>query len=706
MFLILQWNARSLIANGQELKRFVDTFKEKPKVICVQETWLKGCLDFVIPGYICLRKDRKSTGGGCATFIEQGVQYRRIDIKIDIECVAVEIWSTQGRISVINFYNPCIQLDSDKLDQIMEKVRSPVVWVGDFNSHNPLWGSVKRDLNGTVLEDFLDKYRLVMLNDGRPTRFNMTNKRTSCIDVTFASAELAKCGEWDVLSGDNMGSDHFPILSKFGRALHIEPELLSRGYNFQRADWEKFGRCLSERLEEIDSEHSTDEWSQSFCDAVRKAAGEAIPVKGKKSKRKIVPWWNQTCSNAVRVRNRAYQSLKKYPTDSHVIEYKRRRAEARRVIKQAKKESWQKYCGTLGAQTPVGKMWGMIRRMAGINRGLSMPVLTEGDTEAISNGEKAELLGKTFQQVHSKNNISREGLARRNATLGKEGHKLKHNNDNIDPINLFFSMKELKSAIRRGRHTAPGRDGLGYEFYQHMDESVLLELLTLINAVWEEGHLPEDWKHAVVVPILKPGKEAESPLSYRPIALTEVMCKIMERMVTDRLVYRLERKGYFSSAQNGFRIGRSTMDSVLVLDHDIKKALVNREVVLTVFLDIEKAYDMLWREGLVIKLYNAGIRGRMLNWIKQFLSSRSIQVKVGGCFSGIFKVDNGTPQGSVISPVLFNIMINDMFDGVDGGFGRALFADDGALWKRGRNIKFLFKQMQSALSQVQNWEDR
>ncbi len=157
----------------------------------------------------------------------------------------------------------------------------------------------------------------------------------------------------------------------------------------------------------------------------------------------------------------------------------------------------------------------------------------------------------------------------------------------------------------------------------------------------------------------------------------------MERMVTDRLVYILEKQEYFTTYQSGFRIGRSTMDSVLVLDLDIKRALANKEAVVGVFLDIEKAYDMVWKEGLVIKMYDAGIRGRMLNWINHFMKDRTIQVKVDEFLSSEEKVVNGTPQGSVISPVLFNMMINDIFSKLEGSFGLSLFADDGAVWKKG-----------------------
>lgn len=86
----MQWNAKSLVANGQELKKFLDELEEKPEIICIEETWLKPRLDFVISGYKCERKDRETkSGGGCATFIKNGIQYRRIEIKTELECVAI-----------------------------------------------------------------------------------------------------------------------------------------------------------------------------------------------------------------------------------------------------------------------------------------------------------------------------------------------------------------------------------------------------------------------------------------------------------------------------------------------------------------------------------------------------------------------------------------------------------------------------------------
>lgn len=106
---ILQWNARSLIANGQELKNFIEELEVKPNIICIQETWLKPTLDFIIYGYTVVRKDRDTTGGGVATFIQQGINYRNIELNVlvDVEVVLVDIWIGRTKTKIINFYNPC-----------------------------------------------------------------------------------------------------------------------------------------------------------------------------------------------------------------------------------------------------------------------------------------------------------------------------------------------------------------------------------------------------------------------------------------------------------------------------------------------------------------------------------------------------------------------------------------------------------------------
>lgn len=256
---------------------------------------------------------------------------------------------------------------------------------------------------------------------------------------------------------------------------------------------------------------------------IHKAAHSAIPVRQNLKTHKLVPWWNQDCNNAVRNRNKAYRILRKCPMVCYAIEYKRLRAEARRAIKNAKINSWQSFCETLWPETPVRHLWTAVHKMSGVYKTSSIPVLQKGEVEAVTNQEKADMFVGNFQAVHSAKEQGTVKGCIRSELLLKNKRKLEENLENDNPINLFFSMKELREAIDSGANTTPGRDGLSYELFKHLDCWVLEEILSLFNCVWAEGYLPAEWKHAVIVPILKPGKDASDPGSYRPIALTLVL---------------------------------------------------------------------------------------------------------------------------------------------------------------------------------------
>ena len=162
----------------------------------------------------------------------------------------------------------------------------------------------------------------------------------------------------------------------------------------------------------------------------------------------------------------------------------------------------------------------------------------------------------------------------------------------------------------------------------------------------------------------------------------------------------LEKNGLLNTCQSGFRKSRNTIDQLYRLSDDIIKNIGNKSFVLGVFIDFEKAYDMIWRGGVLFKLGNLGFDGNIYNWMSAFLSGRSLQVRVGGSLSRSFNIDNGLPQGSVISPILFLVSINDLNP---SRVKYSLFADDVALWKAGRNIKHVNHIMQQALDDLQIW---
>ena len=272
-------------------------------------------------------------------------------------------------------------------------------------------------------------------------------------------------------------------------------------------------------------------------------------------------------------------------------------------------------------------------------------------------------------------------------------------------INSAFSMPELETVLKGKTGASPGHDKLTYEMIKRLPTPCLVHLLNLLNTLWKAGTCPNSWRHSIVIALRKNDKfsQTSDPTAYRPISLTCVLCKIMERMINNRLRWWLESRNLLHECQSGFRKNRSTKDCIMRLHDSIYKGLANQRSTLAVFLDFEKAYDTVWRHGLLYKLGCLGVRGNMFKWIQSFVSNRTFQVRVGSTLSNTFTLENGIPQGSALSPLLFAIMMNDLPINLNVDIN--IFADDSCIWETGLDINQLVSNIQSSLQGVVNWCD-
>jgi hypothetical protein len=164
---------------------------------------------------------------------------------------------------------------------------------------------------------------------------------------------------------------------------------------------------------------------------------------------------------------------------------------------------------------------------------------------------------------------------------------------------------------------------------------------------------PTGWTGATVIPILKPGKDPNEPKSYRPISLTSCMCKVMEKIINRRLQHIIESRRLLPETQFGFRRNKSTTDVLITLENHIMDGIAKREYTALLFLDISKAYNTCWRFGILRKLKQWKIDGRMLKFISNFMSNRKLEVAVGNHYSKTNLIENGVVQGAVLSVTLF-----------------------------------------------------
>ena len=230
-------------------------------------------------------------------------------------------------------------------------------------------------------------------------------------------------------------------------------------------------------------------------------------------------------------------------------------------------------------------------------------------------------------------------------------------------------------------------------------------LLYFFNYIYSNG-FPHQWHEAIIIPILKPGKISTAAASYRPIALTNCICKIFEKMANWRLQEFLEEKSFFDKFQSGFRSGHCTLDAHVRLESSIRESFISGKFCVALFIDISKAFDSVWHNGLLEKVKSSEVRGNLGMFIYNFLQTRSIRVKISSTTSSSFPLHAGVPQGSVVSPTLFNIMINDLFSDLDTNISYSIYADDGAAWTVASNINEAVNRIQGVIEHVIQWSHK
>ena len=228
-----------------------------------------------------------------------------------------------------------------------------------------------------------------------------------------------------------------------------------------------------------------------------------------------------------------------------------------------------------------------------------------------------------------------------------------------------------------------------------------------IFAIWKKskatGLVPQVLKEQYVAPVFKKGEKTD-PANYRPVALTSHLIKIYERIVRKQIVAFLEENNSLSSTQHGFRQGRSCLTQLLHHYDNLLKNLCNGEVSDVLYLDFSKAFDKVDHEILLRKVWNIGIRGKLFDWIADFLRDRTQTVQVDGFLSFWDSVLSSVPQGTVLGPLLFIIYVNDLEQTVrDALIG--CFADDTRLTKaiRGESIEADMFLLQVDLHRVIRW---
>lgn len=699
MFNFIQWNVNGFYARKENITLVLA--KYSPDIMGLQETNFKDTHTAILKGYRAYARNRINpniASGGVAIYIKDSFTSEEVILNTTLEAIAIKIQFPK-KITVCSIYMPNSQkLNATDIENLIRQLPRPFLILGDFNSHNTLWGSQSTDTRGKCMEQILDDPNITLLNTGAATHFAPSSGTFSAIDLSISSAQLAPTLTWEA-SPHLYDSDHFPIQILLSDSTKQRIEVLPR-WKLQQANWDQYAHIVDATIDTLDMEDDLDNIIKKFTQIIINAAEESIDKTKPTSTRTPAPWWNSSCAKAIKESKTAFYRYKKHPTLDNLIAFKRLRAKARRTVKERKKASWKEYVQSINRNTSPSEIWNKIRQFKKTPTSSRINVIKYNDNNVTTSENISEALANTFSNTSSNANYDQEFVEYKN-NLEKQQISITY--EEKDPINSNISKSELDSSLKACRNSAPGPDNVPFLFLQKLTHNAKTKLLNIYNLIWTTNQFPKAWQEATVIAIYKPGKDKTNPLSYRPISLTCTMCKVMEKIINRRMCWFLERNNLFTKYQSGFRQGHSTYDNLITLESDIREAFANKQHLIAICFDLEKAFDMTWRYYIIKTLHDYGLNGNILAFCRNFLEERRFRVRYNGIYSSTMDQQNGVPQGSTLSVTLFLVAINNVASRIQTPVKISLFADDLTLYCKGRNVNSIQGHLQSSIEHLVEW---
>jgi retron-type reverse transcriptase len=683
------FNANGLRGSRNELETFADD--HDLDLILVGETKLQaGVADPKIRGFVLYRSDRdRGPGGGTAIYVRNATPHYQITLPVlqSLEATAVRVETANGPLTIISCYHPPrILLRENDITEILDTGTS-VIAAGDFNAKHQAWGSRVANRNGRILYELADAIDLLVEAPPEPTYYSPLGHRADTLDIALLKNVPLQTRLHVVNALD---SDHLPVL------MHIGDEANDENLNtqVQITNWPLFAEILETdfgpipRIESVeDLENAAGVFEEKITTAMTNSTRNRVEPRQKET----LPQW---IIDLIRTKNRARRHAFRTGAAVDRTEANRLGNEVKYALIDHRNDRWERKLESLS--TEDNSIW----RMAKALRSDKKPIPPIHSTLGLvfSDDEKAEAFADSLELQCRPNIVDAdldhiERIERQVEIILSGQH---------DTPNTPASPEEVRGIIGTLKvKKAPGPDKIPNTALKLLPDKAVVALTAIINASLRFCHFPSRWKSANVIFIPKPGKDLLFPQNYRPISLLSNVGKVLEKVILTRLVRATNENHVLPDEQFGFRPKHSTADQLIHVTEFISQGINQNESTGAIFLDVAKAFDTVWHDGLVYKLHTAGVSLAMVKLLNSFLEDRKFHAKIGNVLSTVREIEAGVPQGSVLSPTLYAIFTADIPKPDETKI--ALYADDTAILTRSESPELISEQLRRAVESLEAW---
>ena len=705
----MTWNASGIMSSGSYLG---NALKQSDIDICgVSEHWLyKKDLHFLdsihksynyaaVADFDLEKPSRRKNGkGGVALFWKRSIDSKITLLNIDDD----RIIGIQYQLSEFNFifviqvYFPSANYRIAEFESYLFKLqdlcsmysdKGTLIIMGDFNAHKNGRVFLKgHDRRSNLLQQFLSGNNFLSVNTlplctGATSTFvSYSGEYTSMIDHILIQIEkIDLVSTCNVLDDDALNvSTHRPIV------MHIElpyvEQIASSTAFRRRVRWRGVGHevldqyrdsldqsCLNMSANSncIRTENEINSLYSDIVSVIRSASDEFLPC-SKKFNKHLKPYWDQTLKelhDLMRAKRNVWISDNR-PRGNSFISYKAYK-DAKRIFRQYHRRCSENYMKNLNEE---------IDTAAGLDSRYFWKLVNARRNKSSSNvGAEIKFHGQVFRDSQELCDQWRQYFSDLYSSNGDENfdpvyfqyvtervRNLKRQSFSESDVVLVTEL-ELNSTISQlSKGKACGNDSVENEHIMHSGHIFRETLMNLYNAMLRSSYIPVQMKVGIIITLHKGGsKRKDDPDSYRAITLTSCVLKLFERILLNRI---LSTQRPFNPLQGGFQQGMGCTMTSLLLQESVHYAKENGSKLYICFLDAKKAFDKVWHDGLLLKLYERGIDLYIWKVIVSLHANLSSYVLFRGFKSGDLSVTKGTRQGGVISPYMFLCYIDDLLN--------------------------------------------